>query len=199
MFAKLFVTVLNHVQSSLFKWHAHLWAHERHFAKSTQGWETQVRYIYVYITPSGQEGGYPTVVWTLMVLHVPWTGCHVGRAAVACPSQIVTRSFVALSLWMRKARRLDCKLKFFAMQSFNVTVYCLVFSYWMWIRRADKSHYGTLKNVQEGTRNNNGNFWKSWLYQGSQNFSITYLSLEAKPHQLTSPCWWLISRIALLS
>ena len=38
-----------------------------------------------YITPSGQEGGYPTVVWTLMVLHVPRTGSHVrvGRAAVA--------------------------------------------------------------------------------------------------------------------
>ena len=88
---------------------------------------------------------------------------HREVTAVACPSQIVTRSFVAPSLWMRKARRLDCKLKFFAMQYLNVTVYCLVFSCWMWIRRADKSHYRTLKNVQEATRNNNGNFWKSWL------------------------------------
>lgn len=102
---------------------------------------------------------------------------HRDVTAVACPSQIVTRSFVAPSLWMRKARRLDCKLKFFAMQYLNVTVYCLVFSCWMWIRRADKSHYRTLKNVQEATRNNNGNFWKSWLYQGSQNFSVTCLSL----------------------
>ena len=115
-------------------------------------------------------------LWWYYMFLGPEVTSGLGGLQLHDPSQILVRSFVALSLWMRKARRLDRKLKFFGNAVLECN--CLVFSCWMWIRKADESHYPTMKNVQEKSRNNNGNFWK-WSYQGSQNFSFTYVFVLA--------------------